>query len=304
MKNGRKLRWFLIPVVLIGVAIAGLVIYRSVSGQSLGLRSWVETRWYYFSSSFKVVADSRNVTALNKGEFTNIIFLHHSVGDAIISEGGLRELLSMKGYQLSDQDYVQYGLTGPNGDYRGYTLPIPSDNTNPDGLATIFSQPLLPLPVNAFSGLMQYEVILVKSCFPANDIDSDAKLEQYKEYYHSIQAVIDTHPQKLFILFTIPPLNRTGTSAANAARASALAEWMISDEFVEGHPNLAVFDLFGILAERDPGKANFNALKTEYAIGEDSHPNDQANRVAAQMLADFVDSTVQNYREFAKIDVK
>ncbi len=288
--------WLVIAGLALGFLVVGVAAYRLISGRPLGLRSWVNTQIYFASSHLKVLADRKNVSALNQGEYTNLIFLHHSVGDNIIAQGGLRDLLSQSGIHMTDQDYIEYGLSGPDGVFRGYTLNIPEDNTDPDGLARIFRQPELPLPLNAFSGLMQYEVVMMKSCFPANYIYSAEQVAEYKAYYLAIRDRIDENPDRFFILLTIPPLNVAETNPVDAARARGVAEWMVSPEFTAGHPNMAVFDLYGFLAGDDPTKTDYNALKAEFSDGADSHPNALANRKVAPLLAEFIRQSIETYR--------
>src|SRR3954463_11479008 len=40
---------------------------------------------------------------------SNVIFLHHSVGSNLISQGDLRALLTGRGYELYDQGYNEQG---------------------------------------------------------------------------------------------------------------------------------------------------------------------------------------------------
>ncbi len=231
------------------------------------------------------------------GAFSNVIFLHHSVGRYLIEQGGVRERLSEAGYRFWDHDYNYIGITDPSGALTGYSYGVPDDNTNPDGLAALFAQPLHELPLNAFSGLMQHEVILFKSCFPVSNIRSDEQLEQYKQWYLAMREVMDDHPDHLFIVLTPPPLNPSATTPEAAARARAFADWLLSDEYLEGHPNVATFDLFGALAEDDPASPEVNMLRADYRRdGEDSHPNETANREVGPRLADFIIRTTEHYR--------
>jgi hypothetical protein len=231
------------------------------------------------------------------GAFSNVIFLHHSVGRYLIEQGGVRERLSEAGYRFWDHDYNYIGITDPSGVLTGYSYGVPDDNTNPDGLAALFAQPLHELPLNAFSGLMQHEVILFKSCFPVSNIRSDEQLEQYKRWYLAMREVMDAHPDHLFIVITPPPLNPSATTPEAAARARAFADWLLSDEYLEGHPNVATFDLFGALAEDDPASPEVNMLRADYRRdGEDSHPNETANREVGPRLADFIIHTAEHYR--------
>ncbi|MBC7227214.1 MAG: hypothetical protein H5T61_08280 [Thermoflexales bacterium] len=233
---------------------------------------------------------------VRRGDFTDVIFLHHSVGRNLINQGGVRERLTGAGFRFWDHDYNWEGLTRPDGTLAGYSYGIPGDNTDPDGLARIFSQPAFPWPVNAFSGLLQHEVIIVKSCFPNSNIRSDEQLREMQGYYLRMRDRVDRFPRHLFIIVTSPPLNPAETTPEAAARARALSRWLQSEEFLAGHPNVAVFDLFGLLAEDDPAAPDFNMLRAEYREGTDSHPNRFANETMGPIFADFVIEVAHTYR--------
>jgi len=242
-------------------------------------------------------------TSTTPTTFRNVIFLHHSTGYNLIHEGNVRPLLTNLGYQFWDHDYNDTGLSLPNGNQAGYNYNIPGDNTDPDGFAVIFSQPLYttPLhpnpPVNAFSGLMRHDVIAFKSCFPASAISSDAMLEQYKSYYRTIRAHADQYPNHLFIAFSTPPLVPCQTNAADAARARAFANWLKSPEYLSGHPNLFAFDFFDLLAESNPARSDYNMLRASYRPSDpcDSHPNALANQTIGPIFVQFVDNAVRGY---------
>lgn len=114
-------------------------------------------------------------------EPTRVIFLHHSCGHNLIEEGAVRERLSQLGYEFDDHGHNGDGLRLSDGSHTGRNFDVPGDNTNPDGFAEIFSQPLHDPPDNTFSHLMQYDVIAFKSCFPVSNIADDYQLETYKK---------------------------------------------------------------------------------------------------------------------------
>jgi len=245
----------------------------------------------------RVQAILHHKDVVRRGDFTDVIFLHHSVGRNLINQGGVRERLTEAGFRFWDHDYNWEGLTRPDGTPAGYSYGIPGDNTDPDGLARIFSQPAFPWPVNALSGLLQHEVIIVKSCFPNSNIQSDEQLQEIQGHYLKMRERIDRFPDRLFIIVTSPPLNPAETTPEAAARARALSRWLQSDEFLAGHPNLAVFDLFGLLAEDDPAAPDFNMLRAEYREGTDSHPNRFANETIGPIFADFIIQTARSYND-------
>lgn len=244
----------------------------------------------------RALLDSATVSGDSEGRFTNVVFLHHSTGANLIEQGGVREVFQAAGYDFWDHGYNSTGLRRPDGSFASYSYRIPDDNTDPDGLARLFDQRTYGLPWNAFSGLLQHEVIAVKSCFPTSQIDSDEQLSQYKAWYLAMRDVMDTHPDKLFVVISPPPLNPAATDAAAAARARAFAEWLNSDEYLSGHSNVATFDFFDSLAEDDPALPDYNMLRAAYRDGSDSHPNQVANEIVGPQFSQFVIEAADKYR--------
>jgi hypothetical protein len=144
--------------------------------------------------------------------------------------------------------------------------------------------------------LLQHEVILLKSCYPNSHIMTGDQLDQYKTSYLSMRSVMDQHPEKLFVLLTPPPLNPAGTNPEAALRARQFANWMGSAEYLNGHPNVVVFDLFDYLAEEMTGAEDADMLKAEYRDGADSHPNTEANQTIGPLLVDYVIQSIEMYR--------
>lgn len=302
MKKNIQNRLFKSPILL-GIVILGaacllaLVGYRLVTGKSLNLRTRIYEASYYFIDIPKILANSGKIRG-QEGSFNNVVFLHQSVGKGIINGGHLRDLLKDKGYQFWDQGYRDKGLRDPDGKHLGFTYDIPNDNTDPDGLYNIFSQDALDMPVNGLSQLLQHDIIMLKSCYPISDIRDEAQFKKYQAYYLGMRDTFDKHPDKLFILLTQPPLNPAATDAETAKRARALANWLKSEEYVGGHPNLAVFDLFDIWAVSDQTHPDANMLREEYQReGDDSHPNDVGNEAAAKPLADFIAEKASAYQK-------
>jgi len=232
------------------------------------------------------------------GSYTNVIFLHHSTGRALIAEGNVRPLLTELGYQFWDHGYNHEGLVRPDGTPAHANYRIPGNqgqgNTDVDGLVELFSQPVTDPSSNAFSRLLQHEVIVFKSCFPNSAIKSDDMQEQFQAWYRQMRDVMDQHPDHIFIIVTSPPLHPLATSADEARRARAIANWLKSDEYLKGHPNVFVFDFFDLLT--DPST---NTLRAEYQLSpddSDSHPNRLANETIGPLFAKFIDEAVQTYR--------
>ena len=94
---------------------------------------------------------------------------------------------------------------------------------------------------------------------------------------------------------TPPPLNPAETNVEAAARARAFANWLQSDEYLSGHPNVFAFDFFGYLAEDDPTCPDYNMLRQVYREDSDSHPNQTANETIGPVFVDFIVDSVQSY---------
>lgn len=220
-----------------------------------------------------------------------ILFMHHSTGENLIWQGGVREAFADLGYEFWDHGYNADGLTDLHGERTGINWEVPDDNTDPDGWYAIFNQPVTDPPENTFSHMLLYDVILFKSCFPASYIYDDSVFDAYQDYYLSIREVMDQHPDKVFIPFTPPPLAADATDPESAARAQRWARYLTSDEYLEGHPNVFVFDFFSLLADEH------GYLRQEYRPEDptDSHPNELANQTIAPILVQFVDQAIRAY---------
>jgi hypothetical protein len=237
------------------------------------------------------VSASPMETATPGRDFSRIIFLHHSTGANLIAQGDVRQRLTDLGYEFYDHGYNDDGLVLADGTPAGRDFDVPDDNTDPDGFAAIFAQPLHDPPDNTFSHLMGYDVIAFKSCFPVSNIESDEQLADYKSYYLSIRDRMDEYPDKIFVVVTPPPEIPADTNSEAAARARAFTDWLASDEYLGGHPNVFTFNFFDLLA--DPSTT---MLQTDYQADEnDAHPNELANRIIGPLFADFIDQSVRTY---------
>ena len=202
-------------VLLLGlltvVGVFGFLAARLASGRGFGL--------WRIASVAQASLGSRSTVSQSHGDFTNVFFLHHSVGRNLIEQGDVRNRLTEAGFEFWDQGYNWEGVRNPDGSHASYSYVVPEDNTDPHGLAEIFSQREYRLPLNTLSGLLQHEVIAFKSCFPVSAILSDEQLAAYKSDYLSIRDVMDQHRDRIFIVVTQPPLNPADTSSETASRS-------------------------------------------------------------------------------------
>lgn len=236
-----------------------------------------------------LVATSGVTVAQDDGP-VQIIFMHHSTGAGVMNDGDVRPALTNLGYEFWDHDYNEWGLSGPSGDSVGVNWDVPGDNTDPDGWYDIFSQPITDPPINTLSQMLEFDIIIFKSCFPASAIYDEDMFQAYQHYYLGIRDVIDYYPDKLFIPWTTPPLVPNETNADQAARARRWAEYLTSDEYLGGRHNIAVFDFFTLMADEE------GFLRADYRTDEwDSHPNWTGNQVAGPALTEFVHQAILDF---------
>ena len=218
-----------------------------------------------------------------------MIFLHHSVGRGILYEGGLRDSLLEMGVLVKGATYGDE--IGQNTDIKDWVPKFQSD------MDRIFS--FKAHPDRYYSDGKSNDIIMFKSCFPNSNIVGEGQLlgdqassgqtmANYRSVFEELKGEIARYPNKLFIYVTAPPLVPESTTPENAANAVSFNRWLIEEYLPDyqketGHTNLAIFDLFSVLADetgnlredyRRPGKG-------------DSHPNSMANRVAAVKFMEF-----------------
>jgi hypothetical protein len=163
----------------------------------------------------------------------------------------------------------------------------------------------------SFANLVSdYDVIVMKHCFPSSDILEDIgqadpssprkSLENYKAIYRQLGDLFDQNPNTLFIIWTLPPRHRLfepleGSRDENAARATAFSIWLKGDFLKEGSArhNIYIWDFRGLLMDPDT-----NFLKYEYESSHydpNSHPNQLANNEVGPRFAQFIIDSISNF---------
>ena len=235
----------------------------------------------------------------------SIIFLHHSTGGGVYWDGdveGWFENYNNKhgtSYSITEREYPNDPYPWENYPYDYWNLWVNNACSNNPNIECLDS-----LAAN-------FDVIIFKHCFPgaqieegggSGDVSSDEKnLPNYKAQYRALRDMMDSYPDTQFIVWTLAPLHRKDTSSSNAARAREFVEWVKKDFLTEDgkpHPNIHIFDFFGIVAETnpDPSQGEPNTLRYEYEgshSDSDSHPNEKANRIAGPKFAEFIVSILQ-----------
>ncbi|UCE24425.1 MAG: hypothetical protein JSU74_14260 [Candidatus Zixiibacteriota bacterium] len=218
-----------------------------------------------------------------------LIFLHHSVGRGILYEGGLRDSLLQMGVLVKGATYGDE--IGQKTDIKDWLPKFQSD------MDRIFS--FKAHPDRYYSDGKSNDIVMFKSCFPNSNIVGDGQLPgdqgssertmaNYRSVFEELKAEMARYPDKLFIYVTAPPLVPESTTPENAANAVAFNRWLIEEYLPDyqretGHSNLAIFDLFSVLADET------GILRGDYRRPDkgDSHPNSRANQVAAAKFMEF-----------------
>ena len=238
-----------------------------------------------------------------------ILFLHHSTGGNVYTQGDVPSWISNynnqngTNYSIEERAYPNSPYPWNNYPYDYWNLWVNGecDSSDPD--------------IECLDSMVEdYDVIILKHCYPGSDVladignpsvSSDRKsLENYKLQYRALRDLMDTFPDTIFIVWTLAPRHRLATDADNAARAAQFVDWIKNDFLTEdgkSHPNIFIFDLWGIVAEQNPNPQNgeVNCLKYEYErshTGSDSHPNTEANEVAGPLFAERIVNVIQSFQ--------
>jgi len=246
---------------------------------------------------------NKNMTLDNNKK--NILFIHHSTGGNLLSQGEVRKLLIAKSDDVAfwDHGYNLYpslllskilgpitfrtGLSDPKGRQTSEDFDIVISNNSPREYAEIFNREISD---PTLSKILKFDTIIFKNCFPTTKIESDEQLEEIIEYYKKVKTGVERFPEKTFVVFTPPPVRAEVTKPESAKRARKLADWMNSTEFISTSSNLKVFDFYSLLA--DLKGENANMLRRDYVplIYLDSHPNRKANQQIAPMFVEFINN--------------
>ncbi len=158
-------------------------------------------------------------------------------------------------------------------------------------------------PVSAEKTLANYQAIFRHPDGPGQSYSRDG----YS--YRPLEDVFAANADVLFVVVTPPPLHYApadATDDASAARARAFASWLAEEwlpAYDAAHPgvnNVAVFDLFDVLATAADDAEHPNRLQAAYGgHSGDSHPNAAGNEAATAAFAggpgSFIDATWQAF---------
>jgi hypothetical protein len=172
-----------------------------------------------------------------------------------------------------------------------------------------------------FSDNTKNRVVIFKSCFPNNWIESEGKmpgdpdscdktLANAQESYKSLLPYFIVHPETLFVVMTAPPLaepvmynkdriiqfiktalHRPDTIEKIGRRARLFNIWLkdIETGWLKDYKlkNVVVFDYYDVLTNH--GQSNWSKYPTQG--GMDSHPSSEGNVIAAKEIIPFLNSS-------------
>ncbi len=235
---------------------------------------------------------------LSMAQENHAVFLHHSTGGNVFAEGDVEQWISDYNleygtdFSIAERNYPNTPWPWANYAYDYWKLWIDGSCDNSEsGIECIESI------------AESCELVILKHCFPGASIGANSgnpdvssptqTIENYQAQYRALRQMMDAMPDTKFMFWTLAPLHRLSTSADVAARAGEFVDWVKNDFLTEDsqeHPNIYIFDFFGLVAEQSATPANGvqYCLKYEYENSHDdgdSHPNTAANQMAGPNFA-------------------
>jgi len=215
-----------------------------------------------------------------------LIFIHHSTGEAWLSDGhgGLGKALRDSNYFVSDTNY-------------GWGPDSVGDTTDLGHWWTWFRSPSAPAYLSAlyaesgqhsggYSRLATdpggpNEIIMFKSCFPNSQLsapnspvpaiaDNPLKgqaagtaaytVANAKGIYLDLLEYFGAHPEKFFVAVVAPPVTSPDTPGGRALANWLVDHWLQDSGYTAG--NVLVFDLYNVLSSKTGGGASDVGLAT------------------------------------------
>ena len=160
-----------------------------------------------------------------------VVFIHHSVGETWVYDGGLDEDMQDAGIDLFEITYGD-GWFG--------------DNTFTEDLPITFGQYYSDVLAWQLSGGAVHDIVMIKSCFP-DSLLWDGDITAYQEYYNQIGTILQAHPETGFIVMTPPPYTANEDYFdPEITNGRMFAHWL-KNEWAANRPNVRVVDLAGYL---------------------------------------------------------
>jgi hypothetical protein len=255
----------------------------------------------------------------------DVVFIHHSCGSNWLNSGLHNALLAK--FYIDERNDIGYGTYLAPDAGRPSSLGTAGDATDMNHWVQWFNDYLQRAkPFACATGVNR--IIMFKSCYPNSNVTADGTLPgdpfsstktltNYKAVfrhasgpgntytrsgytYRPLEDVFAANPDTMFVFVTAPPLVYTATTDANGHRVRLFNNWVKTEwlaSYNAAHPglnNVAVFDMFDVLAYPDNDPYHPNRLRAEYGgAGSDSHPNTAGNQALTRVYCtnpgDFLD---------------
>lgn len=254
--------------------------YRKLGYQMVGLQDQV-------IGAGRVINDLTDRVESNYSK--RMLFVHHSVGQGMLDQGGLRDSLLSMGIFVKGATYGDE--IGHNTDICDWTPKFTKE------MKKVFE--FKNHPNQYYKDGRSNDVIMFKSCYPCSYVESEGSgignpvgteksLANYRAAFEELALEFRKYPDKLFIYMTYPPLVPIETNPEAAKRARDFNTWLKEDlrpryQKETGLDNFHVFDLFDVLANDQ------NVLRDEFRRPDqrDSHPSEVGSKVATQRFIEF-----------------
>ena len=176
------------------------------------------------------------------------------------------------------------------------------------------------------------KIIIIKSCFPNSNVYDDNStvpadfyeqavgaqvggeyvqtLSNCKALYERLFEYMSIHTDKIFVIFTNPPLSSANTTSGRAANARALATWLI-DTWLQNNSwlnkNIYVWDYFNVLTDAanhhyvsGGSIAHVIGTATNYLAypSTDDHPSGVGQRKASSEFVPVLNTFYNRYLDY------
>jgi hypothetical protein len=249
---------------------------------------------------------------------TNIIFLHHSVGEFIWNgkptpfvQKAVRKISPKLAGRLSNGGRLPKLFEAYNSDhgknYRIHQMNFPKAspygwNNFPFDYYNIWvenagEEPFMEEPTLEML-TMDYQVIIFKHCYPVSSIEPDQDsadihshlhtVSNYKLQYNALKEKLRTFPDTKFILFTGVVQVKANLTEEEALRTREFFNW-VREEWDQPGDHIYLWDLYSLQTE---GGLYF---KDEFAVSpRDSHPNKEFAGRVVELLFNRITDVIEN----------
>ncbi len=220
-------------------------------------------------------------------EAIRVLLVHDGNGKRLLDEGSVRERLAAHSplecpLELSDYDYCKHIFHDGDGVAHAHAPLLSGEAAGLTAFKRLFAAKD-PEARAALAEALKFDVLALSPAERAGAIADERGLYQRRIAYKWLLASLARLDQE-FVVLTPTPLPPRRTDEGQASRARELADWLVG-QAGDWYENVAVFDLFEILSEREGPQAN--RLRRSYRSPLlYSRPNPRGADVVGRELAD------------------